>query len=270
MDQKLTDRPALVGKLPSEWVGTLLGCLGGWPLIRKLVKSRPNSPFRDHQLSGTRRCTWNSHVSVDVVKKIKDHFDVSFNDVLISALSGAFARYAEERKHPVANDLVAIPFSFRSKAEPKVIDNHFSIVLLELPMTTTDRAARLRAAGKQAALVKRSWEPFVQYNTFRFIAATQSALGLKTYRASSDKTISVVTNLPGPPAQLTMNGTKVLDMVAWVPTSSACGIGISFVSYLDKVSVGVNSDIAVMDEPRRLVELIEDEITELSKIVTSK
>ena len=45
----------------------------------------------------------------------------------------------------------------------------------------------------------------------------------------------------------------------WVPHPAKPGLGLSFLSYAGKVIVGVRVDAAMTKNPRRLVELFEEE-----------
>jgi diacylglycerol O-acyltransferase len=73
----------------------------------------------------------------------------------------------------------------------------------------------------------------------------------------------VVTNVPGPREHLSIGGTRLRDVCFWVPHPARLGLGISILSYAGKVIVGVRADEAVTKNPDRLVELFEEEASNM-------
>lgn len=77
------------------------------------------------------------------------------------------------------------------------------------------------------------------------------------------KTSLVVTNVPGPREPLFIEGKRLRDVMFWVPHPARLGLGLSVLSYAGKVIVGVRADEAVTKTPGRLVELFEEEASDL-------
>jgi hypothetical protein len=80
------------------------------------------------------------------------------------------------------------------------------------------------------------------------------------------KTSLVLTNVPGPRAQLTLSGVPVSRIVFWVPQSGRMGLGISIFSYAGDVTVGILSDAAVIPDPDALVTDLAAEYRELETL----
>jgi hypothetical protein len=268
LDQKDLDRPTLAGKPPALWQRLALTALGFPKLCwTDMLGPVTKSPFLGLTPKGERGVCWDVCATVDTVKQIKDKYDVSFNDVLLAALAGAFRSYSAERKIPTSDCTVAVPFSFRSKAPPGVIDNHFTLILVKLPVGTKDSLVRLQETARVTKKLKKSFDPIVRHTVQELLATSQAALLSEIIALSIDRHVAVVTNLPGPSVDVSINGSKVVDMLTWVPTVSKVGIGISFFTYAGSVKAGVNSDVAVMKEPRRMLQLLHEELQTLAATV---
>ena len=66
-----------------------------------------------------------------------------------------------------------------------------------------------------------------------------------------------------PREPLFIDGKRLRDVIFWVPHPAKLGLGLSILSYAGKVIVGVRVDEAVTKNPRRLVELFEEEASSM-------
>jgi hypothetical protein len=69
----------------------------------------------------------------------------------------------------------------------------------------------------------------------------------------SSKASVVASNLPGPSTPLHVAGAAVSQLLFWVPQAGDIGIGISMLSYDDRVQFGVLADRYLIPEPADLV-----------------
>ena len=81
----------------------------------------------------------------------------------------------------------------------------------------------------------------------------------------SRKASFVVTNVPGPRERLHLTGREIDHIMFWVPHPTVFGLGVSLLSYAGEVRIGVRSDVAVLEDPQRLVDAFEAELDEMEK-----
>ena len=68
----------------------------------------------------------------------------------------------------------------------------------------------------------------------------------------SRKATAVATNVPGPQQPLYMGGSRVREMMFWVPQTGSIGIGVSILSYNGRVHFGLIADAKSIPEPGRV------------------
>jgi len=79
----------------------------------------------------------------------------------------------------------------------------------------------------------------------------------------SSKASLVVSNVPGPREPLSMAGAPISQLLFWVPQSGSIGVGISILTYADKLQFGVITDRELIDNPTELTDLFAPEFDNL-------
>lgn len=69
----------------------------------------------------------------------------------------------------------------------------------------------------------------------------------------SRKASAVATNVPGPQMPLYLGGSKIRDLMFWVPQTGSIGIGISIISYNGEVHFGLMADAKLMPDPDSVI-----------------
>jgi hypothetical protein len=64
------------------------------------------------------------------------------------------------------------------------------------------------------------------------------------------KATAVITTVPGPPSARYLAGSRIDDIMFWVPQAGDIGIGISILSYDSRFRIGLMSDSALLPQPR--------------------
>ncbi|NJN54276.1 MAG: DUF1298 domain-containing protein, partial [Anaerolineae bacterium] len=77
------------------------------------------------------------------------------------------------------------------------------------------------------------------------------------------KLTAVMTNVPGPPMPLYMAGSRIQELMFWVPQSGRVGLGISIISYAGKVQLGVATDAGLVPDPDKIIEGFYEEFADL-------
>ena len=68
-----------------------------------------------------------------------------------------------------------------------------------------------------------------------------------------------MTNVPGPPEPLTAAGSKIKQLLFWVPQTADTGMGVSILSYAGQVQFGLITDAALTPDPEAVVSRFPEE-----------
>lgn len=263
-----TRDPSLqVAKPPRSKLKTALKMPVAFPavLLKKLVQPADKSPVHGPELSGDKRVAWSGPIPLERIKAIRQDHGASVNDVLLSAVAGAFRRYvAGAAGHDLIRLRASVPVNVRAAGEPLRMENRFAAVPFDLPAHLADARERLLEVKRRMQVMKRSVEPIVVY-------AAQSLLtkvlppraSRKVIDVFANKCTCVLTNVPGPSHPITLAGRRIHDLMFWVPQRSRIGVGVSLMSFSGNVRLGVISDACLMPDPERLVEGFEEELEAL-------
>jgi WS/DGAT/MGAT family acyltransferase len=221
-------------------------------------------------LSSRRTVAFGS-VPLAEMKRIKDAFGLTVNDVVMALCSSALRRWLYDRGTPVTAPLVAaIPVSVRTNAQAGTAGNRFSLMLTELPVDEAEVVARLRrlqaslGAAKQRTaaaptdLLQRLSESLPQI--WHGVGTRLLARALPRIHPLINLLVS---NVPGPQVSLYVAGAQVIATYPLSVVSDLTGgINITVMSYEGQLWVGVIGcpDVApaVGDLARYLCEALDE------------
>lgn len=95
----------------------------------------------------------------------------------------------------------------------------------------------------------------------------ESALSSLTESVHSTMTIS---NLPGPQVVTYVNGYRISNLTFWLPHRGSTGIGISILSYGNKLQLGLIADRAVISNQRDAQSILDNTVEEIRHMATRK
>ena len=225
--------------------------------------------FLKRQLSGRRRMAWSSGLDLETIKAIGRSRGATVNDVLLGAMTGALRRFLAEGGEPVDEFMIRaiIPVNLRPINWIEEMDdsmgNRFGLVFLDLPTNETTMEGRFRGLKQHMDALKNTPEAFVAFGILNALGHTTSTVEHVVNEVFGRKASLVVTNVPGPREPLFIAGKRLRDVMFWVPHPARLGLGLSILSYAGKVIVGVRVDEAVTKNPGRLVELFEEEASDM-------
>ena len=263
-------KPAAVGfKWPPFWkllVNQLLFPIG---LIRRTIakpdRNKLHIPGR--KLHGTLRVAWTERIGIERIKKLKQQANVSFNDILLACLSGAFRRYFQHRKQAVIEDVhLNMSMSMRPSHEEKILNNKFTVILVTLPVGEADPRRRLQRISQLMDGLKLSPEPLGTYLIEHILIKCPTKLTKWLLNDMADKTTITCSNVPGPTTPLYFGGRQIYDLLYFVPSLGTIGVGCSLLSYNGGVRMAVNIDSSLCEDPRLLVAGFMAEVDELYRL----
>lgn len=209
-----------------------------------------------------KRVSWVTGIDLTTVRAIGRRHGATVNDVLLAAVSRGLTRYVEERgRDPVEAVSWLVPISLKpiDADLPTELGNHFAMVLFPMPLGRSDDERLLREIRSRMTRTKNSAEAMMVFALQRAVAETPTALSVGITDFVANKTVGVLTNVPGPRAPVYLAGSHVSGLLGWVPTASDQWLGICIFTYAGTVSLGITSDAQLMPDPGRLGELIKGE-----------
>ncbi len=220
-------------------------------------------------LQGIRRAAWSQSLPLARIKEAARATSATVNDLLMTALTGALRAYLHERGEAV-DDLTLraiVPVNLRParwiEEMPDSLGNRFGLVFLDLPVDAGAPPERLRRLKQDMDRIKGTPEALVAFELLVALGRTPATIQHLVEDVFVKKGSVVVTNVPGPRRPLYLAGVRLSDLVIWVPHPARLGLGLSIVSYDGQVRMGVRGDVAVADDPRRVVDLFEEELRSL-------
>ena len=255
--------PADVGRAPGSLLGAaVLASLAAPAVLLRRVFWRPDRhALHGPSVGGRKRVAWTRALPLAEVKRVKNLFGATVNDVLMALVSGAIANHLEtsagQRRRHIH---ISMPVNMRAAGATLRMENRFAAVPLTLPMSPRELPGRIAAVKARMDALKAGLDPLVIYGTVNvFLTALPYAVSRWLIDFFANKCSCVITNLPGPPVALAMAGRRLRSLMFWVPQRADIGVGISILTFAGNVQVGVIADTSVLEDPNDLVRAIEEE-----------
>lgn len=231
-----------------------------WRSVGRLALSRRSvSTVWSGTVGVEKRVALVRDLPLEMIRAIGRDHGVTINDVLLAAVSLGITEYLEAKgETDVSQVNWLIPVSLKPiEAEPpEELGNHFALVLLPMPLGVTDRATLLRELRMRMTRIKNSAEPVVVYGVQRLIAETPAAVSVPITNLVANKSVGLLTNVPGPRGPMALAGTEVTGILGFVPTSGDQPVGLCIFSYNGTVRIGIISDAGLVPDPEFLAQCI--------------
>jgi WS/DGAT/MGAT family acyltransferase len=243
--------------------GGVVGALG--KLAGVALRADPPTALKG-TLGKAKQATWSARLPLDEVKRVGRALGGTVNDVMLSAVAGGLCRYLEGH-HGVAHNLslrAVVPVNVRHPDEPPTLGNKFGLVFLSLPVGVRDRVGRLHELRRRMEGIKQSGEAAVIYGILRLLGLTSAAIEMAVVNILGRNSTAVMTNVPGPREPIYLCGSRVDDLIFWVPQSGRLALGVSILSYAGGIRIGVAADREVIPEPGALVAAVQTAFEELA------
>lgn len=207
-------------------------------------------------LSAQKRVAWAPSLSIDDIKQIGRAMGGTVNDVVMACAAGSLRRYLESAGQPVDGVIVraTVPVNLRPLSQAMDLGNCFGLVYLPLPVAQATPLARVRAVQKSMSSLKNGAQAMMSYGVLSILGHFPTAVQRFALNFFSGKASAVMTNVPGPTESVYLMGARVKRSMFWVPQSGGIGIGISILSYAQRVEFGVVADTSLVTDPQVLVD----------------
>ena len=190
---------------------------------------------------------------------------------MLSAVAGGLRDYLIARDADVSDLEIraVIPVDLRPPQRGIELGNAFGLVFLALPLSIDDPVERLRETKKRMDAIKQSIEAVTFYSLLNIFGVTPRQVEEQGLNIFGSRATAVMTNVRGPDQALYIAGSKIENMMGWVPQAGHLGLGVSIFSYDGKVSVGVITDAGLVPDPEKITARFRARFDELLAIATA-
>lgn len=201
--------------------------------------------------TGGRRVVSSHDVALADVRAIERAFGVTNNDVVLATVAGGLRRWLPTREiDPDAVHDVRAMVPVARGARDATEGNRVVLLVAPLPVDEPDPVRRLDRIAARTREMKRGHtaaggDLLVALSERTTPALLAGALRL-ALRARAFNTI--VTNVPGPRAPLSMLGARLRRLVPIVNLWPHVALGVAVASYADTLSFGIQADRAVIED----------------------
>ena len=214
-------------------------------------------------------------IALSEVKKVKNTFHCTVNDVVIALCAGALRKHFEDLDEVIDTDLVAmVPISVRTDDDKGAMGNKVSAMLTSLATTVDDPGDRLEAivAGTRRAKDQEKAIPADTLSDWtEFMAPAVAARAARLYSSMrvADKMRPlfnvVISNVPGPNIQLYTGGAELEAMYPMGPITDGVGLNITIFSFRGNIHFGLVACRESVPEVDRIARHLQDSLDELVK-----
>ncbi|KSU53977.1 MULTISPECIES: WS/DGAT/MGAT family O-acyltransferase [unclassified Gordonia (in: high G+C Gram-positive bacteria)] len=240
------------------------------PAPFRAPRTRFNAPITPHRSIAV------TQLSLDDVKRVKDHFEVKLNDVVLAMVGGALRTYLLGHDELPDRPLVGmVPVSVHGADEKDLVvegTNKVTGMFTLLSSDEPDPVARLR---KQAELsrtskehhaeidanILRSWAQFAPGTT---LSTAMKIYGDRNWASAHPPVFNVlVSNVAGPDFPLYFLGARVTGVYPLGPIMHGLGLNITVFSADGNLNIGIVGCTDQTPDPWAIANAFDDEIKQL-------
>jgi diacylglycerol O-acyltransferase len=208
-------------------------------------------------------------VPLEGVRSVRSVHEVSINDVVLAACSGALRTFLLEHDDSQLDGRVLkamVPVSLRGATEHgDTLGNRVSLILVDLPVDEPDPLVRLDRIHAITSELKGSGLVDGAQMILELADGITLLAGPLTRLVSRRIPMNlVVTNIPGPPVPLFLRGARISRVFPYVEVIDNEGLTIAVVSYDDQLFFGITSDRDVLPDLSDVASAIEQEFEVLA------
>src|SRR5690606_12865525 len=185
------------------------------------------------KLGVSKRVAWAEPLPLDEVKSLSRALGCTVNDVLLASASGALRSYMLERGETLDGVTVraTVPVNLRPLEHARQLGNHFGLVFLDLPVGEDNPMRRLERIAASMRVLRKSRQAVATFGALAAVGMAPPPVQSFALELFSRKASTVATNVPGPQMPLYFGGSRIRDLMFWVPQTGSIGLGISIISY---------------------------------------
>jgi len=228
------------------WVRAALGTTAG--LAQLATDGRPG--LRYPASATARRRFGTLELPLDTVRSVARLHGARVSDVLLAAVAGGLRRVVPDADRAATRLRVAVPLTVREPGA-SAEGNTTAAVMMDLPLGPVPEAERLAtvAAGSRRLRTgtRALASQFVMGRLAGVLPAPAHAWFARTvYGARFFQ--AIVSNMPGPPIQLSLAGAPVLAVYPILPLAPGAPLAVGALGWHGALCLGIATDPALVDD----------------------
>lgn len=238
--RNIWDTASALGASAALAVGGTIQIVDG--LLRAGPESTLNGPVtRMRRYSAVR-------VPLADVASVSQAFDVTLNDVALSAITDSFRAALQRRgETPHRRALrTLVPVSVRATDAMEEIDNRVSVMLPYLPVDEPDLVEQLQTVHRRMARAKSGGQRQAGSSVVSALKLVPFAFASRAIRVLTALpqrgVVTLATNVPGPRQHLHVLGREVVRMLPIPPVALRLRAAVAILSYGEDLIFGITTD----------------------------
>ena len=220
------------------------------PLPMAAPKTFMNVPMSGKKIFGA------IDIPLKEIKFIKNAVEgATVNDVILSVCAGGLRKYMiQHGRLPIKNLVGLAPVSVRKDGESSDGGNQISAMLFDMATNEVDPIKRLESLRKHTRASKAYSQALPADQIMEFVPSEVAAMAGRLYlKMGLSKMHSpffnlIMTNVPGPPIPLYMNGYKLQRLYGLGAVMDGLGVFIIIFSYAGKISLSITADKNALED----------------------
>ena len=218
--------------------------------------------------NGPQKFAW-TEVPLADIKAIKNTCGGTVNDVVLTAVTLAFGRYAELRGVDLNGRSlrIVVPVNIRGNGSATELGNQISFVPVALPLDLRDPLKLLALVTERVEFRKRTRVADFVGLLGGLLSALPNAFWKNVGPVVSQLPLSlcniICTNIPGPQFPLYLMGHKMLSWYPWVPIGGLMGINCAILTYNGTAFFGFTGDVKAAPDLEQLEKFVDQSFAEL-------
>ncbi|HEX2389079.1 MAG TPA: wax ester/triacylglycerol synthase family O-acyltransferase [Solirubrobacterales bacterium] len=253
---------------PMQALGAVRSAIGATGAIAGKVMSAPDSPL-NVDIGPYRRFAW---VRADLadLRRIKDVYGGTVNDVVLTVVAGALGRHLRSLGHDTDGLTLKamVPVSIRSTEQHGELGNQVTAMMAPLPVWCEDPIERLGIVRRSMGNLKQSKQAVGANLLAEMTDFAPPTIVSQAARLQSRQRLFnlVVTNVPGPQFPLYVLGRRLRDMFPMVPLAKRQAVCVGIMSYDGRINFGLIGDYEGMPTLGGLAADLNDELENLAAL----
>ena len=233
-----------------------------------------NAPIGPH-----RRIAF-SRQSLHDVKRVKDHFGVTINDVVLAICAGALRSFLDARGElPDAPLLAMVPMSVRTPEQSGTFGNRVTTMLAPIPTHIADPAERVCAAqtAMNAAKERHQAVPATVLQDTNeiippaiFASAARITARIVLRHPTQALANTIISNVPGSPVPLYLAGARLEALYPISAVTHGIGLNITVMSYCGGLDFGIVADHDLVNDAWAIAAALREAQAELVGLVSTQ
>lgn len=240
------------------------GMLDAATLTKIALAGEPHTIWSGHP-GKEKAIAWSTPVPLPDIKAAGRSSGGTVNDVVLAAVAGGMRRYLTEHGGLVDEITWMVPVNvkpFEANLPPD-LGNYFALVFLPMPLYDTECRDRLRHMHQLMERIKRSDEAVLTFGLQRIVSMSPQQVSVFLTNFFANKSVGVLSNVPGPREEMTFGGHPVLQVVGFAPCSGNNPMTATIFSYNDQVTVGFATDAGLVPDPNVMCDHVVAELHEI-------